>query len=124
MLTSCEGCGRHIRETEARCPFCRAPASPLTKAFQAVGGIVTTVVLAACYGPPSGPIDTADTGGDTHTTETGGVDADGDGYFTPDDCDDDNDQVHPGATEICDDGIDNDCDGQIDADDEDCATSE
>ncbi len=29
----------------------------------------------------------------------------------PGDCDDDNDAVHPGAAEVCNDGLDNDCDG-------------
>jgi hypothetical protein len=58
------------------------------------------------------------------------VDADGDGFgdeatgvescsqpqntiTTGGDCDDTNDQIYPGATEICDD-VDNDCDGGID----------
>src|SRR5690606_12223600 len=30
------------------------------------------------------------------------------------DCDDENDTVYPGATEICYDGLDNDCNGTID----------
>ena len=48
------------------------------------------------------------------------VDDDGDGYPTcdgevmPADCDDGDAAVHGGAREACDDGIDNDCDGEID----------
>jgi len=53
-------------------------------------------------------------------------DRDGDGHGWQfcaggDDCDDTNPAVHPGATELCDDGLDNDCDGRADAVDEDCA---
>jgi len=53
------------------------------------------------------------------------VDADGDGHSsfdscfgTMDDCDDNDPSVYPGAEEICGDGIDNNCNGEID---ENCA---
>ena len=41
------------------------------------------------------------------------TDQDGDGIEIPDDCDDQNAAVYPGAPEVCD-GIDNDCSGAID----------
>ena len=58
-------------------------------------------------------------GGKDNPTETGladtgdAVDADGDGVFAMDDCDDDDPNNFPGNTESCD-GADNDCDGQVD----------
>jgi hypothetical protein len=41
------------------------------------------------------------------------IDADADGYDENEDCDDANSVVNPGAAEICD-GIDNNCDGEVD----------
>ena len=41
------------------------------------------------------------------------VDADGDGFLSNEDCDDNDATVYPNATETCD-GIDNNCDGEID----------
>ncbi|MCK6530058.1 putative metal-binding motif-containing protein [Myxococcota bacterium] len=44
------------------------------------------------------------------------TDGDGDGWIPPEDCDDANAAVHPGATEYCG-GLDDDCDGLVDAED-------
>jgi hypothetical protein len=41
------------------------------------------------------------------------TDSDGDGYAFEDDCDDENADIHPGQTELCD-GVDDNCNGQID----------
>jgi hypothetical protein len=47
-------------------------------------------------------------------------DQDGDGYSTADDCNDHSRSINPGAVEIPGDGIDNDCNGQVDEPPEDC----
>ena len=57
------------------------------------------------------PDDTADTDDPDDDTGASVLDADGDGYEVGEDCDDDDPLVNPGQTEICDDGVDNDCDG-------------
>jgi len=42
------------------------------------------------------------------------VDDDGDGFCADEECDDSADTIHPGAAEICGDGLDQDCDAIID----------
>ncbi|PIN87008.1 hypothetical protein COV19_02075 [Candidatus Woesearchaeota archaeon CG10_big_fil_rev_8_21_14_0_10_44_13] len=44
-----------------------------------------------------------------NTTNNGTVDVDGDSYPPGADCDDTNQDVHPGATEVCGNGLDDDC---------------
>jgi len=47
----------------------------------------------------------------------GASDADGDGYFACEECDDFNAAINPGATEVCN-SLDDDCDGDADLDDD------
>jgi hypothetical protein len=47
--------------------------------------------------------------------DTGLFDVDGDGYTAAEDCDDEDAGIHPGAEEVCD-GVDNDCDDEVDED--------
>lgn len=65
----------------------------------------------------SAPEDTSTPTDSGETGETGEalVDADGDGAFTPADCDDANPVVYPGAYDGCD-GVDQDCDGSAQGD--------
>jgi hypothetical protein len=58
---------------------------------------------------------------DSEDTEGNATDDDGDGYLSTEDCDDLDPAIHPGAAELCDDAVDNDCDGKADCSDKrDC----
>lgn len=101
-MVPCPTCARHI-QADAACPFCASPRT--SKWMQVVGAVVTPVMLAACYGGPAYMYD----------------DVDGDGFTEMDgDCDDDNATVTPEAAEVCDNTLDDDCDGYPDGDDTDC----
>lgn len=72
-MLACDRCHRHFREADGACPFC-ARKRLLGRAMTVVGGAVTTVILAACYGAVDGSTkptneNTGDTGlGDTSDT--------------------------------------------------------
>ena len=66
--------------------------------------LIPMIVLPACRHPR---------GGKAPAPEAP-IDADADGWAAGDDCDDSDPSVHPGAVEICDNGVDDNCDGSPD----------
>ena len=80
-----------------------SPGASVYASGDGIATIVTTTHLA----------DAADTPcGDMYGTHDPTVDVDGDGVAAPDDCDDRDPAVYPRAPEVCDNGIDEDCDGE------------
>ncbi len=75
-------------------------------------------LLSSCRGKP--PEETGTDSVDTQITvdtadTTGPADVDGDGFNAEEDCDDSNGAIHPDADEVCD-GLDNNCNGDVDED--------
>lgn len=73
--------------------------------------LTSLLTLVGCTGPDHEPYC-----GTSFDCGDGIVDADGDGYCSDRDCDDDDCDIFPGNTEFCD-GKDNDCDTYIDGED-------
>ncbi len=81
-----------------------SPPLPLLARVEALEAAVE-VLEAFHFGPPGGGED---------------IDTDGDGFPDDEDCDPFDDSIYPGAPEICEDGVDNDCNGLADDDDPIC----
>ncbi len=73
-------------------------------------GWMIIITLAGCAGGGAGDDD--DDAVATPTPATA-IDADGDGYTSDEDCNEQDPEIHPGATEICD-QVDNNCNSQTD----------
>lgn len=99
-LVSCARCSRH-HAPGTPCPHCA------TEPTWAGGRALTVLLGLAITGSGCFVGQTLYGGPDT-------VDADGDGVWAGQDCDDGDPAVHPGATETAGDGVDSDCDGQDD----------
>lgn len=103
-MKPCTSCSRPLLPVADACPFCGVRLS--TKWLTAAGAaVVTPFLLSACYGGPMLIEDCSEED----------FDADGWPGFSNCtellDCDDANGNVNPAAAEVCDDGVDNNCDG-------------
>jgi len=118
-MINCNSCGRHLLNETEECPFCSKPTFSISGKLKAIGASTTAFLMAACYG--IGPDYLKETGlEDTGFSDLEESDLDGDQVTADLDCDDLNPLINPNVPEKCDDGIDNNCDNKIDAEDPVC----
>lgn len=110
-FSPCPECACFVRADDRSCPHC---GQSLTSS-SAIGVSAAALMLGlatSCIGPKDDVGDAVALYGvaDTSVHE----DNDGDGWQTPDDCDDDDADINPDADETEGDGVDSNCDGDDD----------
>jgi len=114
-LTTCDQCGGFVPQALDACPNCstrRRTGKLARRLLNAAGGGAVALTLMACYGgaPQHYMVEPVEPppGGQCNGEAD---DLDRDGYCAPEDCDEVNADIHPGAHDPAGDGVDQDCDG-------------
>lgn len=108
-LLRCPCCGTHVRSGGHDCPACgdRHAKAVVNTAAAAMLGLALT----GCFKDNT----QSDYGiGESRAESPVDEDLDGDGFLEPEDCNDEDANINPSATETPGDGIDSNCDGADD----------